>query len=88
MLDFSAINDAALAAYPGLLERWLPGGAIAGAEYVVRNPTRDDRSPGSFSINIKTGVWADFAAEDVGLSASVYRRKWRRLRATPEEKRA
>jgi hypothetical protein len=28
---------------------------------VARNPTRNDRRLGSFSINLTTGAWADFA---------------------------
>jgi hypothetical protein len=44
----------------------LPGGKVIGAEYVVRNPKRDDRRPGSFRINLRTGRWADFATDDRG----------------------
>ena len=32
-----------------------------GREYLARNPTRNDRSLGSFSVNTATGAWADFA---------------------------
>ena len=56
-LDFGAINAAALAALPALLSRWLPDGHVRGVEYVARNPTRADRRPGSFKINIRTGRW-------------------------------
>jgi hypothetical protein len=49
-----------------MLERWLPGGRIEGAEYVARNPRRADRRLGSFKINMKTGRWADFATGDRG----------------------
>ena len=38
---------------------------MEGAEYVARNPRRDDRRPGSFKINVSTGRWADFAIDDV-----------------------
>ena len=61
MIDFANINRAALNALPALLLRWLPDGRRRGHEYVARNPTRDDRRPGSFSINMRTGCWADFA---------------------------
>jgi hypothetical protein len=64
--DFDAINRAALAALPSLLARLLPGGRIVGREYMVRNPRRNDRRPGSFKINLVTGRWADFAAGDRG----------------------
>ena len=29
-------------------------------------PTRPDKNPGSFSVNIRTGRWADFATGDKG----------------------
>ena len=34
--------------------------------YVALNPTRNDRRPGSFKINIRTGRWCDFATGDRG----------------------
>jgi hypothetical protein len=61
MIDFDQINRAALSALPVLLHRWLPDGRRRGREFIARNPTRDDRRPGSFTINIATGRWADFA---------------------------
>ena len=39
---------------------------MEGHEYVARNPTRADRRPGSFKINLRTGRWADFATGDKG----------------------
>lgn len=65
-LDFSTIAHTALCASPGLLMAWLPGGRLHGVEYDVRNPTRADRHPGNFRINIQTGKWADFATGDAG----------------------
>jgi hypothetical protein len=65
-IDFKAINQAALPVLPALLRRWLPGGQLRSTEYVVRNPKRSDRTPGSFSINVRTGKWADFATDDKG----------------------
>ena len=65
-IDFEAINRAALARLPDLCERWLPEGCRHGDEYVARNPLRDDRRPGSFRINLRTGRWADFATEARG----------------------
>ena len=29
-------------------------------------PTRPDKNPGSFSVNTRTGKWADFATGDKG----------------------
>jgi len=65
-IDFDAINRAALASLPALLSRWLPDGVRRGAEYVARNPRRADHRPGSFSINMRTGKWGDFATGDKG----------------------
>ena len=65
-IDFKAVNLAALAALPSLLSRWLPDGRREGNEWVARNPTRSDRRPGSFKVNIRTGSWADFATGDKG----------------------
>ena len=65
-LDFPAINRAALASLPALLRRWLPDGRLVGREYMARNPTRADRRPGSFRINVNSGRWADFATGDKG----------------------
>jgi hypothetical protein len=66
MIDFEAINVAAFAALPAILRRLLPDGPIIGGEWVARNPTRADRRPGSFKINLRTGRWADFATGDCG----------------------
>ena len=65
-LDFDAINSAGLASLPVLLRRWLPNGHLVGREYTARNPKRADRRPGSFSINVSNGKWADFATGDKG----------------------
>lgn len=65
-LDFKAINAAALSVLPALVVRWLPDGLLRGHEYIARNPRRADRQAGSFSINIRTGKWADFASGDSG----------------------
>lgn len=49
-----------------LLQRWLPSGRREGGEWVSINPMRADSRPGSFKVNIDTGRWADFAAEESG----------------------
>jgi hypothetical protein len=51
---------------------------MCGHEWKALNPTRPDKKPGSFSINVKTGRWADFATGDrggdpVSLAAYVFR---------------
>ncbi|SIO51096.1 hypothetical protein SAMN05444722_2896 [Rhodovulum sp. ES.010] len=63
---FVAVNAACLANLPRLLAAWLPDGRRIGREWVARNPTRADRRPGSFKINLATGRWADFATGDSG----------------------
>jgi hypothetical protein len=65
-IDFAAINRAALARLPDLCARWLPDGRRRGHEYITRNPKRADRRPGSFSVNLSTGRWADFATDARG----------------------
>lgn len=65
-IDFAGISRAALANVDVILRRWLPGGRVNGAEYVARNPRRNDRRLGSFKINTETGKWADFATGDRG----------------------
>jgi hypothetical protein len=66
VIAFETVNRAALAALPAVLMRLIPGGKILGHEYVALNPTRNDRRPGSFKINIRTGRWCDFATGDRG----------------------
>jgi hypothetical protein len=65
-LDYRRLAAAARPHLPQLVPQWLPDGQRVGAEWVARNPTRDDRRPGSFKINLRTGRWADFATDDKG----------------------
>ena len=65
-VDFGRVNATALRILPVILGRLIPDGRIIGAEYSARNPTRSDRHPGSFKINIRTGRWSDFATGDRG----------------------
>ncbi len=65
-INFSEINEIALRAFPELLAKWLPDGSVRNGEWVALNPTRNDRTPGSFMINIRSGKWADFATGDSG----------------------
>ncbi len=61
---FDDVNTAALAAYPGLLSQWFPKGHLCGYEFCVGNLKGDKGE--SLSINIRTGVWSDFAEEHGG----------------------
>jgi hypothetical protein len=65
-IDFRAINLAAMTILPALAARWLPSGKRCGVEWVALNPTRPDRRPGSFKVNLRTGLWADFATGQRG----------------------
>jgi AAA domain/Domain of unknown function (DUF6371)/Toprim-like len=63
-IPFEAINAAALAAYPALLQEWFPHGKVRGKEFVVGNL---QGKPGdSLSINIREGVWRDFGNDAGG----------------------
>ena len=57
------VNKTLLAHVEAILSSWLEG-EVQGEEFVALNPLRDDSNTGSFSVNIKTGVWKDFAVED------------------------
>ena len=65
-LPFAAIAAAALRQAETLVEEWLPGGQKVGPEWKALNPTRADGKIGSFSVNLVTGEWGDFACGDVG----------------------
>ena len=78
------IAAAALAAADTLLADWLPDGQRKGDEYWPTNPVRGDRQPGSFSINLMTGRWYDFASGDKGgdlVSLLAYLGGYRQLEA-------
>ena len=65
-IAFRRIAEAALGRADTIVRRWLPDGRREGAEWVCRNPTRDDRRRGSFKVNVRTGKWGDFATGDRG----------------------
>lgn len=65
-IDFDRVNDAALRSSEAVVRGLLPDGRRDGAEWVARNPLRDDRKPGSFKVNLVTGKWGDFATSDRG----------------------
>ena len=66
MADFSKIKAAALASIESVLSHYCPGGKRQGHEYLPLNPVRSDSKAGSFSINLNTGAWSDFATNDKG----------------------
>lgn len=54
-----------LANWEAIILPLLPGSEVLGGELVARNPRREDKSPGSFRLNLDSGAWADFALEGV-----------------------
>jgi hypothetical protein len=64
VVDFKKTAAAALLRAPSLVPSWLPDGRLVGSEWMARNPNRADLKIGSFSINLRTGAWADFAVGD------------------------
>jgi hypothetical protein len=64
MIDFDKLRAALDPSR--ILPEWLPDGKRVGGEWVARNPTRGDNRPGSFSINLRSGAWGDFATGDEG----------------------
>lgn len=72
-MEFQRIADAALFAADNLLADWLSDGKRKGKgkgkgkEYWASNPVRGDQTPGSFSINLHTGKWHDFASGEKGV---------------------
>jgi 5S rRNA maturation endonuclease (ribonuclease M5) len=59
------------------IAQWCPGyadGKLKGEELWLCSPLRDDRSPDSFSINIHTGLWHDFATKESGNAVQLFSR--------------
>lgn len=65
-IAFRRIAEAAARHSEAICRQWLPGGRVQAGEYLARNPKRADHKPGSFSINLNSGRWADFATGDSG----------------------
>jgi len=67
MINFNRINQEALPCLRDLVAE-LAGESPRqdGRELLIRNPRREDSSPGSFSINVDSGKWKDFASGDGG----------------------
>jgi putative DNA primase/helicase len=63
-IDFGELAAALLDRAETLVSQWLPGGRVAGAEYVCAG--LEGGAGGSCSVNLKTGMWADFSGDDKG----------------------
>lgn len=64
LIDFAQLASALLDRANTLVPQWLDDGHREGHEWKARNPMRDDKRIGSFSVNLVTGAWADFADGD------------------------
>jgi len=64
--DIKRIATVALDRSEDVVRHWLPDGKPQGREWVAINPRRADKTIGSFSVNLDTGAWADFASNDKG----------------------
>lgn len=65
-MSVQAIKDSLHANIAHYVAQWLPQGKKNGHEYQSLNPNRSDSKLGSFSINLNSGIWADFASGDKG----------------------
>ena len=64
MTDYAKVNALALKRFDDLIEKLHLNTKVVGKECQFINPKRQDTDFGSASINIETGVWADFANDD------------------------
>jgi hypothetical protein len=64
--SFEDVKAATLKSLDFIVPRLLHGGKKVGDEWVIRNPTRKDAKPGSFKVNMKSGIWKDFATGESG----------------------
>lgn len=66
MIPYAEINRRLTPRALSLLQRWAPGGYVRGNEYYCRCPWRNDKNTGSFSVNLHTGAFYDFATGEKG----------------------
>jgi putative DNA primase/helicase len=64
VIDFQGIAARLLADARNLVPGWLPGGKFQGHEYICGSIAGG--TGGSFSVNVMTGRWGEFAGEDKG----------------------
>jgi len=67
-LSFDEVKEAALERLEEVLDTLdlFEEGKQVGNEFKMLNPKRNDCGLGSFSINTETGIWSDFAEDNVG----------------------
>ena len=61
-IDFAGLAHALLQRADTLVPGWLPGGSMRGHEYVCAD--LGGGKGGSLSVNLNSGVWADFGGDD------------------------
>ncbi len=65
-INFRRVADEAAAHADAIVSRWLPDGRREAREWCARNPKRADARRGSFKVNLRSGLWSDFATGDSG----------------------
>lgn len=65
-IDFSAVNNAALAHLDDLIRQVDPDARLVGDEWEFLDPQRPSRNRGDSRINRTTGKWSDFASDAKG----------------------
>ena len=65
-VNFQRIKTICHQCISDLVFLYLPRGKQQGEEWVCLNPNRADRKLGSFKVNLRTGLWADFATNARG----------------------
>lgn len=63
-IRFAELAAALLQRADGLVPAWLPGGVVRGPEYICGSLSGGKGT--SCSINLTTGLWADFSADEQG----------------------
>jgi putative DNA primase/helicase len=66
--SFDDVKAASLSSIDLIVRKYLSDAKLVdnGKEWTACNPTRDDKKPGNFKINRRTGVWSDFASGATG----------------------
>lgn len=65
-LDFKKIAALALAQAENVVSHYAPNGKLEGREWVALDPSRNDKTPRSFSVNVDKGVWSNFSGGEAG----------------------
>ena len=71
-IDFDRLRAVAVNNAENLIRGLLPDGKPSGREWIALDPTRGDHSPGSFSQNMDTGLWGEFATGAKGGILELY----------------